>query len=354
MSNTQEFVSDWPSSPAASIVDLLELSGKTLDDLAENVGVGILDVVNHEARLDHELASALSNFLGGSAKFWLRRDQAFQLQRSLPEPPEEREWVRSLPYAEMARFGWLPATRSADEKIENSLDFFECDNLREWQSKYESTVAGVAFRTSFAFENDAAATLAWLRRGEQVASKRDLPNFDPDKLLRSIPPLKGLCRKANPSDFLPKLEGILASSGVGLAIVRAPKGCRASGATRILKNNTAILQLSFRHLTDDHFWFTLFHEIGHLVLHRESKMFLEGNFIDTDRFEDEANDFASTTLVSEEHRPLFRTARISAKPLIALAYQLGISPGILVGQMQHAGYIHPSKMNFLKRRYKWN
>lgn len=354
MSNTQQFISDWPSSPGASIVDLLEQNGKTLDDLAVNVGPGILDVVKAEAKLDHELASALADFLGGSAKFWLRRDQAFQKVRDLPEPPDEREWVRSLPYAEMARFGWLPATRSHDEKVENALDFFECDNLRELQSKYESTVAGVAFRTSFAFENDAAATLSWLRRGEQVASTHNLSVFDPDKLLSSVASLKRLCRKASPSDFLPKLEDILANSGVGLAVVRAPKGCRASGATRIIENNMAILQLSFRHLSDDHFWFTLFHEVGHLVLHRETNMFLEGNFVDKDDFEDEANEFASNTLISEEHRSLFRSVKISSKPLIALAYRLGISPGILVGQMQHAGYIDPSKMNFLKRRYKWN
>ncbi|GAA6187657.1 ImmA/IrrE family metallo-endopeptidase [Litorivita sp. NS0012-18] len=354
MSRTQQFVSDWQSSPASSIVDLLDLSGKTMDQLVSNVGIGVLDIVKEDAAFDHGMASALAEFLGGSAQFWLRRDQIFQEQRGLPDLPDEKEWVRSLPYAEMARFGWLPSTRSAEEKIEHSLDFFECDNLREWQQKYESTIAGVAFRTTFSFENDAAATLAWLRKGEQIAAIRDLPEFDADSLLENVDGIKALCRRANPGDFLPKLESILAESGVGFAVVRAPKGCRASGATRIVENNRAILQLSFRHLSDDHFWFTLFHEIGHLVLHRETKMFLEGNFVDSDEFESEANSFASDVLVPMEYRPLLAKVKISAKPLIALAYKLGISPGILVGQMQHAEQIHPSKMNFLKRRYKWN
>jgi len=275
--NTQDqFVSDWCSSPSASIIGLMTQSGKTLEDLSCCVGDKILDVISNGTSLDRELAEALANHLGGSVRFWLRRDEAFQEQRSLPKLPDENEWVKSLPYAEMARLGWLPATRSLDEKVENSLDFFDCDNLREWQLRYESTISRVAFRTAYAFENDATATLAWLRRGEQIALSREIVDFDPDRLLTQIPDLKALCRRAKPIEFLPRLTGLLAESGVGFAVVRAPKGCRASGATRVNSGNKAILQLSFRYLSDDHFWFTLFHEIGHLVLHRETQMFLAG------------------------------------------------------------------------------
>jgi hypothetical protein len=34
--------------------------------------------------------------------------------------------------------------------------------------------------------------------------------------------------------------------------------------------------MSFRYLTDDHFWFTLFHEIGHLILHEAVRVRAEG------------------------------------------------------------------------------
>ena len=354
MNSAQQFVPDWSSSPGSSILSMLKDAEKTLQELSGSLGQRVVDIVDEGAAVDPDIAEGLAKFLGGSAQFWLRRDQTFQEQRSLPELPNERDWVRSMPYAEMARFGWLPPSRSVDEKVENSLDFFGCDNLREWQKEYESTVKGVAFRTTFAFENDPTATLAWLRRGEQVATKRKLPEFDADLLLSEIPILKRLCRKANPSDFLPQLEEVLALAGVGFAVVRAPKGCRASGGTRVTENNRAIIQLSFRYLADDHFWFTLFHEIGHLVLHRDTKMFLEGSFVDNDKYEDEANNFAAEVLISEESRAQLKLVRVSAKPLIALAHKLGVSPGILVGQMQHAGLIDRSKMNFLKRRYKWS
>ena len=89
------------------------------------------------------------------------------------------------------------------------------------------------------------------------------------------------------------------------------------------------------------------------MLHRETQMFLEGSFVDNDKFEVEANSFAAHTLLSNENRDLLRCVTISAKSLIQLSYKLGVSPGVLVGQMQHEKIISPSQMNFLKRRYQW-
>jgi HTH-type transcriptional regulator / antitoxin HigA len=34
--------------------------------------------------------------------------------------------------------------------------------------------------------------------------------------------------------------------------------------------------LSFRYKTNDHFWFSLFHELAHLLLHGKKSLFLEG------------------------------------------------------------------------------
>ncbi|MFX9089566.1 ImmA/IrrE family metallo-endopeptidase, partial [Acinetobacter baumannii] len=44
----------------------------------------------------------------------------------------------------------------------------------------------------------------------------------------------------------------------------------------MLTPEKAMVLLSFRHLSDDHFWFTLFHEFAHLLLHNNQ------TFIDTD------------------------------------------------------------------------
>ena len=140
---------------------------------------------------------------------------------------------------------------------------------------------------------------------------------------------------------------------MAVVIVRAPKGCPASGATRV-KNRQAILQLSMRYLRDDSFWFTFFHEAGHLVLH-EDRLFLEWSeqpALDCQE-EADANKFADQMLI-----PTCEEAALVALPhdyrsIMRFAKNLSVSPGIVVGQLQHRGLVRQDKLNFLKRRYSW-
>lgn len=347
-------IADWSSSPSATISHLLSEIDGSIDQISEEIGSEILTVYYEHSPISSDLAEKISQKIGGSPEFWMRRDSQFQSEISHDPTIDEEQWVRELPYAEIAKNGWVPQTRKIHEKIENTLDYFECDTLIEWQLRYKKLIDGIAFRTTSSFDANSLATLAWLRRAEITTPTEKLPQFDPKKLEQSIPELRRLCRIADPSKFLPIMTEICANSGVGLAVIKAPKGCRASGATRILTNQRAILQLSFRHLSDDHFWFTFFHEVAHLTLHHETHLFLEGTSAEKDHFEDEANQFASDTLIPKRYWELIQSSNISTKQIIKLAYKIGISAGILVGQMQHENLIDPSRMNFLKRRYKWN
>jgi Zn-dependent peptidase ImmA (M78 family) len=156
----------------------------------------------------------------------------------------------------------------------------------------------------------------------------------------------------DPQIFIPKLRRISAESGVGVAVVRAPTGCRASGATRFLSDEKALLLLSFRYLTDDHFWFTFFHEAGHLILHGR-KLFLESADMPLDEEEQQANDFSAEILVPAEFVSEMLSLPKNGRQVIRFARRVGVSPGIIVGQLQHLGRIKHSQLNKLKRRYHW-
>ncbi len=353
MNTSSEFKTDWPQSPGATILSIAEGCGKSLHVLTKELGSELLEVVRETKPISQTFAQRLEEGLGGSRNFWLRRDASFQAARLEADLETETEWVKSLPYSDIAKLGWLPKTKKSEERISHLYDFFGCDNLREWHATYDSTLDRVAFRTTYAFENNVGATLAWLRMGDIHADAIETGDFDPEMLARKVELLKRECRRSSQDVFLPSIKKILAEVGVCLVIVRAPKGCRASGATRINSQGTAVLQLSFRYLTDDHFWFTLFHEIGHLILHRGDAVFLEGAFVENDPIEEEANAFAAQALISEEHREGLKEMSVSSKTLIRKAFELGISPGILVGQMQHMGLIPVANMNFLKRRFRW-
>ena len=90
-----------------------------------------------------------------------------------------------------------------------------------------------------------------------------------------LPTIRRLTREKDPGQFIPRLKEACAARGVAVAIVRGPNGWRASGAARFLSPTKALIQLSFRYLSDDQFWFTFFHEAGHLLLHGKDLLFLE-------------------------------------------------------------------------------
>ncbi|MEX3314399.1 hypothetical protein [Sulfitobacter sp. PS-8MA] len=160
MKAVTDYQTDWPQSPGATIVSLAKSQGEILTALFEELGPEFMDVVRHGKRISPHLASSLEERLGGSRGFWLRRDAAFQKAKAESSAETETEWVREIPYADIANLGWLPKTRNFNEKLNNLYDFFECDNLREWRNIYGQTLERVAFRTSFSFQNDASATLS--------------------------------------------------------------------------------------------------------------------------------------------------------------------------------------------------
>lgn len=111
-----------------------------------------------------------------------------------------------------------------------------------------------------------------------------------------------------------------------------------------------MIELSLRYKSDDHLWFSFFHEAAHLLLHGKKAI-----FITTDRFTDdaeaEANSFAASFLIPREHEDRLRDLTLSQ--IRPFAEDLGIAPGIVVGRLQKERLLDWSEGNSLKRRFKF-
>ena len=266
---------------------------------------------------------------------------------------ELRELVSNLPIADMRKFGWISASALGGERAAACLDFFDVTDAGQWHDRYKSALTVAAFRTTPTFEANPYAVTAWLRHSERLAQRIKCAPWDPDKFAASLQDMRHLTRIKDPGQFLPELTAICAASGVALTLVRAPKGCRASGATRFLTSEKALILLSARYRTDDQFWFTFFHEAAHLILHGDEALFLEDGSLVTDHEEIEANNFAQQTLVPQAYRDELLSIQPTLRAISAFARRVGISPGIVVGQLQHLGRVAPNRLNHLKRRYSW-
>jgi HTH-type transcriptional regulator/antitoxin HigA len=358
--DSNDFAPDWTSAPGETIIDILEERGFSIGYLAEGLGQSldhVRELLAGRIRITNGIAKRLENILGPSAAFWIARDSQYQKDSARLEKETRRdreEWLNALPLRDAAKFGWLRDSKYPSEKIAACLQFFNVSSVREWRVKYEHVLADAAFRTSPSFASKPGSVAVWLRRGEIEASAMALKEWNPHRFKQILENIRGLTKQRDPQVFVPEVKRQCAQCGVAVAVVRAPAGCRASGATRFLSPNKALLLLSFRFLSDDHFWFTFFHEAGHLLLHSPEKLFLEGIERSQSREELEANDFAERVLVPSDLLSTLRRLPADKREIVKFAIRAGISPGIVVGQLQHFRRLGREQFNSLKRRFRWN
>jgi HTH-type transcriptional regulator / antitoxin HigA len=86
-------------------------------------------------------------------------------------------------------------------------------------------------------------------------------------------------------------------------------------------------------------------------MHGQKALFLEDGSDVSLKEEHEANLFAQNILIPPEARAEFLSLKPNKDSIMKFAVKVGISRGILVGQLQHQGKLEPSQLNFLKRRY---
>lgn len=355
-----EFQANWISAPGDTMADILRERHLSLADFAkdmERTNEHAQNLLDGCVTLTIEDAQKLGNILGGSTSFWINREKQYRddLTRLFGDgsPENGKEWLNKLPIIDMVKFGWIPPLSRSVNKVVECLRFFGVSSMEAWFENYGDVDTMAAFRTSTTFSSETGAVAAWLRQGEIECKPINCPDWNPARFKETLPKIRSLTRKSDPSLFIPLLKTLCADCGVVVLIVRAPKGCRASGATRFVSPTKAILQLSFRYLSDDHFWFTFFHEAGHLLLHSKASLFLEGTGGDTSKEEDEANAFAADMLIPAKSQAALRALGNDAKKVMRFARNIDVSSGIVVGQMQHFGLIQRHHLNKLKTRFSW-
>lgn len=361
MLTPSEFKPNWASPPGDTIRDLQSEQCMPTDHLARALRLSVTateDLIAGRIQIDTNIAIELERLFGASGAFWLRREEQFRADLERIEAEKrlklEKEWVRQLPLRDMIRFGWISPPDGRDEAVESCLSFFGVPDVESWHRSYHREISAVAFRNHSRHESHPAAVAAWLRQAELSVSRLPCGPWDPDHFRALLTTIRGLTKLKRPVQFVPRLQNICAQAGVAVAVVRAPEGCRASGATKFLKDGRAHIVVSFRFRSDDQFWFTFFHEAGHVVLHDKKALFLEDESESTEIEEHQANQFSQDTLIPPPRQCELHSVARNVQGIVRLATSLGISPGIVVGQMQHRNILRMNQLNNLKRRYTWD
>lgn len=358
MTNSAPFQPDWVSPPGDTISDALAEQDLTQAEFAARTGFTrkhVNDLVRGRATITAETAIKLAAVLGGTSEFWLAREaqyrSALARRDRLAELRSQADWLKGFPKADMFKYGWVKKHADRGEQVEEFLHFFGVASIDTYEAIWSEPLA--AFRTSSKFEKKRGAVAAWLREGERKAAAQRCKPFDKNAVKSALEELRSLTLETEPEHFVPKLTKTCNQVGIAVVFVPTPRGCPASGATKWLTHDKAMLMLSLRHRTHDSLWFSFFHECGHLLLHGKRMLFLEGTDTISERHEEEADAFARDILIPKIHASRLTTLNASKAAVQRFAAEIGIAPGIVVGQMQWSQLLPWSHLNELKVRYAW-
>lgn len=202
-----------------------------------------------------------------------------------------------LPYFVPSNLGWFSGITDTQGDEKNMVDtlctFFAVSSPKGWEDFYLNQRLRVAFSITLAETCDPYALSAWLRQGEIQAVEISIETKYTAKHLRSILNDIVEIRKSGDSNHQELLAALLGNAGVKLIITETLSSVPVKGCARYIYGVPCI-QLAKTFESGSDFWNTLFHDIGHILLHGKKDIFMENvNYGDKDpEKEKEAEEFA--------------------------------------------------------------
>lgn len=343
--------------PGQTLLDWLERVEMTQAEFARRTRLSpkhINQVVKGGVGISPDVALAFERVTALPARYWTQLDANFQSARHKAEEAVELEQhlglVDLFPLRALENLGVIEKSKSRLAQLRSLLSFFAVADAAALEDVW---MRPALYRLSPAFDANQAALATWLRLAELEAAEIDTGKFDEPRCRAALNEMRAL--SALPGiEWLDPLRQLAATVGIAIVILKELPGCRVNGATRWLSPDRAMIVLSLRHRRNDIFWFTLFHEMCHLIRHGKKTTFIDvkGSGI-AEELEAEADAFASKMLI-----PPVAAAGLAglttASQVQAFAEELGVAAGIVVGRMQHDGYIPHSHWANLIERYRFS
>lgn len=257
----------------------------------------IIAVFKGDSSITPDMAIQFESVTRIPANFWMNHQRSYDefIARKKRQIviQEAVGWAKQFPLAEMIRKGWLPPVATIQEKTSEMLAFFGFAAHTAWEDYYFNQQLKVAFRISLAQTIESYAISAWLRKGELQAMELTAKSYSEKKFKEALPALKSI-KENNPGGFLVQLRDICLEAGVKVVHTSCINKAPISGSTRWI-NDTPFIQLTEQYKDNNDFWFTFFHEAGHILLHGKKDVFLEKvEYSDKDLIkEKEADEFAA-------------------------------------------------------------
>ena len=335
--------------PGMTIKELLQDRGISQKEFAVRIGASekhVSKLINGEVQLTMDMARKLETVLGPSTQFWCNLESLYRENLALASEENaldaDKNILNMFSYTEIANLGWVEKTNNKTQRIYNLRKFFEVAQLSFLN---EQLIPNVIYRKLSLTNSSDYKLLAWCQKAKLDARNIYTNKINISLLKRKLPDIRYLCN-LTPSEFCDTLVSILAECGIALVFLPHLKGSFLHGAT-FYDNHKIVVGLTVRGKDADRFWFSLFHELGHIInedyLHDEYYEDIERN----------ADTFARNLLINEtDYQNFILKNAITEKSIIDFANSQSIDQGIVVGRLQADAIIPYSSYNHLKTKYE--
>lgn len=360
MSNFIEYDKIMAFHPGYYVADIIEAMCITQAEFAQRMGTTgktLSKLINGQINLSNDLAQKLATMLGTGVDVWLNLQKAFDEKvieiHQMQEFQAQKDIVEMIDYSYFVEVAHLPATRNISEKVANLCSFLKISDLRiltqpDFLVNFRSGIPTVQTKNII-------NSRAWIQTAMNIANSIETQSFNAKRLQAYLPEIRQMTLK-DPQVFLPRLKSIFSECGVAFVLLPHLKNAGINGAVKWCGPDKAVLAINNRRAYADTFWFSLFHEIKHVLQQKLKTMFISSSIEDMlaidSQLEAEANQFAQDYLIPPEEYRQFAPSRYTSDAEIkAFAAKIGLHPGVVAGRLQHDGIIGHERCAKLKQKY---
>lgn len=345
--NSRTFIA---TPPGATIKEQLQDKGMSQKEFATRMDLSqkhVSKLINGEVQLTPDVAVRLEMVLGVPAKFWNKLEATYREKlikvNAENEMDEDKDIAKKIPYKEMSDYGWVPITKKIEEKVVNLRKFFGVVRLGLMK---DMRLSRIACRRLAETEKSNYALMAWAQQAKIEARDIKTSPIDLKTLEKRLPEIRSMTT-LDPEFFCNQLEKLLADCGIAIVFLPYMDGSFLHGAT-FIDGKKIVIGLTVRGKDADKFWFSLFHELGHIVLGHVNN--IDGT---TEDDEKAADQFAQEILIPKVDFDAFVSQNdFSRSSIRDFADKQGVQCGIVVGRLQKEGFIKYNQYNDLKTKYE--
>lgn len=369
----ENFVTGWESPVAIHPGEFLEEYCReyhlTQADLALRADVTpktINELVGGKSSITESMAVKLSKIFPFSVEYWLNLQAGYESDLArINQDQELQKDVRHLErfrgaYKELSRIGkvsgakWMAKNFSAI--ILELQKFFSVTSL----ALVDDTLQ-VAFRKYDRKKVDSESLAAWLQLGKiKARTVEGILPFDRERLLSRLDGIKKLSTQKK-EEYLPALEKMLAECGVVIVYAPCFKNTHIQAATQWVSPERAVIMINMTKKDEGKFWFNLFHEIGHLLLHSKKEFFVDIKDHDGSApMEKQADEFSRNTLIPSFSKEIVEYMKNGSTIDLAvkeIAEKSEVSWAVVAGRMTYEFRnnikVYPLMSKFLKERVEY-